>query len=148
MFERCLYFNINALARAVNQRWENAYQTVGLSPAHAYLLRLVLSTPGITQKQLAAELRLAPSTITRFIDALAKRGLLQRQASGGDAREWAIQPSDAARSLHGELERIGQELYQSLRNTLGEPRCGGLVNDLRQTHDSLNNNPSVTREQP
>ena len=33
MFERCLYFNINALARAVNQRWEKAYQAIGLSPA-------------------------------------------------------------------------------------------------------------------
>jgi DNA-binding MarR family transcriptional regulator len=148
MFERCLYFNVNALARAVNQRWEKAYQTIGLSPAHAYLLRLVLSTPGITQKQLAAELRLAPSTITRFIDALVKRGLLLREASGGDAREWSIQPSDAARSLHSELERIGQELYQNLRSTLGEASCSGLVNDLRQTHDSLQSNRPVTDEQP
>lgn len=148
MFERCLYFNINALTRAVNQRWENAYQAVGLSPAHAYLLRLVLSSPGITQKQLAAELRLAPSTITRFIDALVTRGLLQRQASGGDAREWAIQPSDAARTLHSDLERIGQELFQSLRDTLGETHCSELVGDLRRTHDSLHNNQPIKSELP
>lgn len=140
MFERCLYFNLNALTRAVNQRWEKAYQAIGLSPAHAYLLRLVLSTPGITQKQLAAELRLAPSTITRFIDALVERGLLQRQANGGDAREWSIQPSDAARSLHSELERIGQALFQALRSTLGEAHCNELISDLRQTHDSLHSN--------
>lgn len=137
MFERCLYFNINALARAVNQRWEKAYATIGLSPAHAYLLRLVLSAPGITQKQLSAELHLAPSTITRFIDALVKRGLLLRQSRGGDAREWAIQPSDAARSLHSDLERVGQELYQNLRSTLGEAQCSELVSELRQTHDNL-----------
>lgn len=148
MFERCLYFNVNALARAVNQRWEKAYQAIGLSPAHAYLLRLVLSNPGITQKQLAAELRLAPSTMTRFIDALVKRGLLLREASGGDAREWSIQPSDTARTLHSELERIGQELYQNLRSTLGETSCSELVNDLRQTHDSLQSNRSLTGEQP
>jgi len=148
MFERCLYFNLNALTRAVNQRWETAYQAVGLSPAHAYLMRLVLSTPGITQKQLAAELRLSPSTITRFIDALVTRGLLQRKASGGDGREWAIQPSDSARTLHSELERIGQELYQSLRSTLGEAHCSGLVSDLRQTHDSLRRNQPVTSKQP
>lgn len=146
MFERCLYFNINALARSVNQRWEKAYASIGLSPAHAYLLRLILSTPGITQKQLSAELRLAPSTITRFIDALVKRGLLLRQSRGGDAREWAIQPSDAARSLHSDLERIGQELYQSLRDTLGEAQTSGLVSELRQTHDSLAGNRRLPRE--
>jgi MarR family transcriptional regulator, organic hydroperoxide resistance regulator len=148
MFERCLYFNINALTRAVNQHWEKAYQTIGLSPAHAYLLRLVLSTPGITQKQLAAELHLAPSTITRFIDALVKRGLLQRQDSGGDAREWAIQPSDAARTLHSDLERIGQELFQSLRDTLGEAHCSALVGELRRTHDSLQNNQPLASKKP
>ena len=112
------------------------------------LLRLVLSTPGITQKQLAAELHLAPSTITRFIDALVQRGLLQRHASGGDGREWAIQPSDAARSLHSELERIGQKLYHDLRGTLGESQCNELVSDLRQSHDSLLSSRPVTGELP
>lgn len=146
MFERCLYFNLNTLARTVNQRWEKAYLAVGLSPAHAYLLRLVLNNPGITQKQLAAELHLAPSTITRFIDALVKRNLLRRQAGGGDARESAIYPSEAGRSLHGELERIGQQLFQSLRDTLGEAHCNDLVNALHQTHDRLNSSQIATDE--
>ena len=137
MFERCLYFNINALARSINQRWEDAYQAVGLSPAHAYLLRVALSSPGITQKQLAAELRLAPSTITRFIDALATRGLLQRQDTRGDGREWAIHPTATARALRDELERIGTGLFQELRGTLGEVRCTELVDNLRQAHETL-----------
>lgn len=148
MFERCLYFNINALTRAINQRWEDAYHAVGLSPAHAYLLRLVLSAPGITQKQLAAELRLAPSTITRFIDVLAKRGLLQRQDTQGDGREWAIHPTETARALHDELERIGAGLFQELRGTLGEARCADLVSNLRQVHETLHTTTRKKRAQP
>jgi DNA-binding MarR family transcriptional regulator len=148
MFERCLYFNINALARAINHRWEDAYQSVGLSPAHAYLLRLVLKTPGITQKQLAAELHLAPSTITRFIDVLATRGLLQRQDTQGDGREWAIHPTETARALHDELERISAGLFQELRGTLGDARCTDLVSSLRQVHKTLYPANRKKRSQP
>ncbi len=137
MFERCLYFNLNALTRAVNQRWEEAYGTVGLSPAHAYLIRLVLIHPGVTQKQIAAELRLAASTITRFVDALVARGLLQRRDSAGDAREWTIHPTDAARALHSELERIGSDLFHELRTTLSAAERTELVDDLRKVDAAL-----------
>ena len=58
MFERCLYFNLNALTRRVNKIWGQAFQALGLSPSHAYLLRVVLATPGMTQQEIAAELGL------------------------------------------------------------------------------------------
>ena len=73
MFDRCLYFNVNTLARLVNKKWTQAFVQYDLSPAHGYMLRAVLAQPGISQKQLANELKLAKSTITRFVDALQKK---------------------------------------------------------------------------
>ena len=77
MFERCLYFNVNALARAVNRIWEEAFREFDLSPSHAYLLRLLLSSPGMSPKQISRELKLEKSTITRFLDSLQQKGLLR-----------------------------------------------------------------------
>ena len=79
MFERCLYFNINALTRAVNRIWGQAFDEFGLSPSHAYMLRLVLSNPGLSPKQISSELKLDKSTITRFLDAMEKKGFVQRK---------------------------------------------------------------------
>jgi len=70
MFEKCIYFNSNALVRQINKIWDDAFKPFGLSPSHAYVLRLVLNTPGLSMKQIAEDLELAPSTVTRFVDNL------------------------------------------------------------------------------
>ncbi|HFD81208.1 MAG TPA: MarR family transcriptional regulator, partial [Gammaproteobacteria bacterium] len=93
MFERCLYFNLNALARRVNRLWESEFRKTGLSAPHAYVMRLVLSEPGISQKQLAEELHLDPSTVTRFVNALAERQLVRRDSNHADRRSSAVFPT-------------------------------------------------------
>jgi len=66
MFENCLYFNSNALARTVSRIWTEAYRPFDLSPPHAFLLRLVLARPGLMPRELANELSLSRSTVTRI----------------------------------------------------------------------------------
>ena len=133
MFERCLYFNVNALARAVNRLWDQAFKELDLSPAHAYLLRLVLAQPGISQKAIAEELRLEKSTITRFIDSLQARGLLKRSKLGAeDSREQRITATPKAKRLQAALETKGEELYQKVCGTVGEAEIKALVVQLRE----------------
>ena len=118
MFERCLYFNINALTRAVNRAWDEAFAEFDLSPAHAYLLRLVLSSPGLTPKQISQELKLEKSTITRFLDVLESKGFIQRKKNiTGDAREQAIYPTKKSEKI---VNNIGKKelttFVKELRN--------------------------------
>ena len=87
MVERCLYFNINTLTRVVNRIWDDAFAELGLSPSHAYLLRLVLSQPGLTPKQINLELKLEKSTVTRFIDVLGKRDLYNKNKASAETPE-------------------------------------------------------------
>jgi len=133
MFDRCLYFNINALTRLVNKKWEDAFDAFDLSPAHGYMLRVVLSKPGITQKELAAELRLEKSTITRFVDALQKKDLVSRKAGGVDGREQNIHPTKKAKKIHASLEELGESLYQAMVSTIGKEQMTTLVSKLRES---------------
>jgi DNA-binding MarR family transcriptional regulator len=138
MFERCLYFNVNALARAVNRIWDQAFKELGLSPAHAYLLRLVLAEPGASQKTLADELRLEKSTITRFVDALHAKGLLKRSKTGSeDNREQHIFPTEKAKRMQAALEKTGNQLYRSVCEKLGEDEIKALVVGLREATKTL-----------
>jgi DNA-binding MarR family transcriptional regulator len=134
MFERCLYFNVNTLARRVNRIWDQAFADLELSPAHAYLLRLVLSQPGISQKDIAGELRLEKSTVTRFIDALEHGGYLKRSKVG---REQIISPTRAATKVEKELNRRGDALYRQMLDEVGKTALVGLVRDLRETSHKL-----------
>lgn len=82
ILHHCLYFTANSLARVITRLAEEEFRRTGLSPSHAFVMMLVNDHPGIGQKELCAQLHLAPSTVTRFIDALVQRGYLTRHADG------------------------------------------------------------------
>jgi len=137
MFERCLYFNLNALTRKINRVWESEFRQTGLSAPHAYVMRLVLNEPGISQKQLAEELHLDPSTVTRFIDALTERRLVHRDTSHTDRRSAAVFPTTEGKRLQKKLEKIGEGLFQTTRAKLGDKHFRELVNALREARSTL-----------
>lgn len=138
MFERCLYFNVNALARAVNRVWDAAFREYGLSPSHAYLLRLVLSEPGITQKAIAEALALEKSTITRFVDAVEAKGLVSRRRSvDADSRAQCVFPTAKAKRVQAALEMSGDALYQRMGDTLGKKALAELVAQLRLAAEKI-----------
>lgn len=134
MFERCLYFNLNAASRRVNKIWEQAFKDLGLSPAHAYLLRVVLENPGITQQGIATELRLERSTVTRFVEALEIRGYLMRNKSG---RERLVYPTQACKEIADGLEQRGNALYRQMVDSLGKGTVVHLVDELRSAGSKL-----------
>ena len=137
MFERCLYFNANALARAITQIWEQAFAPFDLSPAHAYCLRAILAHPGLRQRDLAAELKLSRSTLTRFVQGLEKKKLVTRTGSESDRREQCVFPTDAAMAIRDELEATGNRLYARMNNAIGADQLPTLVANLRITREQL-----------
>ena len=138
MFERCLYFNINALTRAVNRIWNEAFDEFDLSPSHAYLLRLVLSSPGLSPKQISRELKLEKSTITRFLDSLEKKDFIRRQKGiSSDAREQGIYPTKKSEKIAVQLEEKGNELYKKMIKSIGKSDLTELVGELRKTEKSI-----------
>jgi len=134
MFERCLYFNVNALARQVNAIWDEAFSEFDLSPAHAYLLRLLLEQPGLTQTQITRELKLEKSTVTRFVTVLENKLLVRRERQG---REVMVYPTPKANKMHQQLKIKGDALYQRMLDSLGEDNTVELVGKLRQTASCL-----------
>lgn len=137
MFERCLYFNVNALARAVERVWAEAFRPFDLSPAHAYVLRTVLAEPGRRQQDLAATLRLSRSTVTRFVQALEGKGLLYRSGSEADRREQRVYPTATAIALRDDLEKTGNTLYARMRESVGPDALPALVAELRRAAHHL-----------
>ena len=137
MFERCLYFNLNALTRKVNRLWESEFRQTGLSAPHAYVMRLVLSEPGISQKKLAEELHLDPSTVTRFVDALAERRLVRRDTNDTDRRSAAVFPTAEGKRLQKKLEKTGERLFQAMRTRLGDKHFQVLVTALQEARSTL-----------
>jgi DNA-binding MarR family transcriptional regulator len=139
MFEECLYFNSNALARTVSRIWTEAYRQFDLSPSHAFLLRVVLAKPGLLPRELAEELNLSRSTITRFLDSLEQRNLLIRKPTTEDARELQVYPTRTAKAMHQKLDSTGENLTRLMGKILGKNEVSQTVVKLRKLQKSLTN---------
>jgi DNA-binding MarR family transcriptional regulator len=112
----CLFFTANALARQVTHMAEEEFGMVGLAPSHAFLLMLTMERPGISQKDLAASLHLAPSTVSRFVDALVRRGLVEKETTGKTTHVRATAAGEAMRDPIGEAWK---RLYHRYSAKLG-----------------------------
>ncbi len=137
MFEECLYFNSNALARTVSQIWTEAYKPFGLSPSHAFMLRAVLAKPGLMPRELAKELRLSRSTVTRFLDSLEERKYLIRKMTTQDGREIQVFPTKKAMQIHQDLDRTGKNLSKLMGKTIGQDDLAQAVANLRKLQNIL-----------
>lgn len=140
MFEECLYFNSNALARTVSRVWSDAYKPFDLSPPHAFLLRIVLAKPGLMPRELAKELSLSRSTITRFLDSLEKRDFLVRKMTTQDGREVQIYPTKTAVEIHEKLDQTGRNLSKRMGKIVGQDDISQTVSNLRKLKAILETN--------
>lgn len=117
LLECCLFFTANALARTITRMGEEAFATVGMTPSYAFLLTLSFEQPGITQKELAARLQLAPSTVSRFVEALERKGFLVREVRG---RETCVFPTEAGLALRPVIREAWHGLYERYSSVLGK----------------------------
>lgn len=116
ILHQCLFFTTNALARTVTRMADEAFRPTGLSPSHALLVMLVNERGGSSQKELCQGLQLAPSTVTRFVDALIHRGFLRRESRGKGV--W-IFPTENGRGLQKPIADAWIRLYRRYTEILG-----------------------------
>ena len=115
--ECCLFFTANSLARDITRMGEEEFARIGLTPSHAFLLMLAIDSPGISQKELSQSMNMAPSTVSRFIDALVKRELLDRV---GEGRVTYIHPTPKGAELNKSISEVWSGLYDRYSKILGK----------------------------
>lgn len=69
----------------------------GLSRTGLAVLQVLDGTDGLVQRELAARVRVGPTTLTPVLDALEEDGLAARAAVGGDRRVRRVVITDAGR---------------------------------------------------
>lgn len=116
-FCECLFFTATRLKRVAAKIAEDELKPLGMSPTYIYILLGVKFKPGITQKELCEELHLKPSTITRFIDKLATKGLVMRKVEGKLSH---IYLTDEGEKIQENIHEYRMKLHSRYRDMLGE----------------------------
>jgi len=137
MFDKCLYFNVVKLSRTVNLLWESAFRQFGLSPSQAYLMKFILKEPGDTPKNLAQKMDLTLSTVSRLIDGLAAKKLIEKKKENTDKRESSIYPTDMGKKIEKELNQTLDTLRKRIENLIGNKKLASVIPMLADLNNAI-----------
>jgi len=117
----CTNLQLRQLTRRVTQHYDAQMAAAGLKTTQYSLLTAVLSMGPARPADLAAALRMDPSTLTRNLKPLIAAGWVET-GSGSDARSRAVSITVEGRAKRAEAQRHWKVAQQSLNQTLGVPR--------------------------
>lgn len=132
-FRSCLFFQVTALARHLERLADEAYRGTGLTPTQAYLLLLLAHQGDTCPGHAARVLNLAPSTVTRAVDGLERRGLVDRMGQG---KTVSMTLTAAGKATLRQIEAAAGNLRQVLDQTVGD-QAGPLTNALAAVVERL-----------
>ena len=78
-----MHFTVNSFAREVGKIFDDHLKSMGIAPSYAELLMMLSERDGMLQQEIADEMNLAPSTITRFIAKLEKENMVRKRKKTG-----------------------------------------------------------------
>jgi MarR family transcriptional regulator, organic hydroperoxide resistance regulator len=130
----CLYYSANALARIMTKMAEEEFANTGLAPSYAFILMSVNSKPGIQPKELSEHLQLMPSTVTRLVEKLEYKGLVERKYSG---RNTEVYPTAKSLNLDPAIKTSWQNLYKRYSKLIGEEESKNLTLNINTAINSI-----------
>ena len=133
----CLYFTSNSMSRLINKMTEDAFMPTGLAPSYAFLMMVVIEEKSIGIGQLADTLKLAPSTVTRFVDKLIVKEYLTRTQEG---RNITVSATSKGKALLPSIKESWKRLYDNYCEVLGEEFAVELTNNMAKANKILENN--------
>jgi len=133
-FCQCLYYASNALARITTRMAEEEFASVGLSPSYAFLIMTVAKKPGIQPGEISKDLELTPSTITRLIEKMEKKGLLRRKFEGKTTSVFVTAKGEARTE---DIKKCWLNLYLRFQDVLGEENSKQITGLIYQAVQDL-----------
>lgn len=112
-----MHFIVNSFAREVGKIFDDHIKPLGLATSYAELLILLSDSDGMQQQEIADEMNLAPSTITRFIAKLEKEKLVKKRKKTG--RSDVILTEKGAQKTD-QVQKVYKNAVQELKELLGE----------------------------
>jgi DNA-binding MarR family transcriptional regulator len=118
---RFLPFRLNRLAAEISEQLATLYaERFGIDIPQWRVLATLSTGNGWTAKAIVASTRTHKSTISRAVEALTERGLIERVQSPDDKRTYRLRLTTQGRRLLREIEPMVLDYERRLMEELGE----------------------------
>lgn len=110
---------------------------VGVTLPQAHAIHSLMDAGSLRMQELAADLGLAQSTVTRLVTPLKRMGLLDRRPDSNDGRATRAFLTEKGMVLVDALLRVDRELYDGLLARLPENRRAEVVAAIALIHEAV-----------
>ena len=129
--QRCAHFNLKKAVRATTQRYDEALREVDLRISQFTLL-VSSSLAGATSVgDLAEQLAMDRTTLSRNVQPLVKRGLLELRRSRADSRTRLVEITPAGDDLLARAYPLWEEAQREVTQTFDDAAYDNLLDDMR-----------------
>src|SRR5262245_16813589 len=118
--------------------WARMLSDHGLAPGHFGVLMALDRLGTASQQELSRSVGLDPRNAVPVIDALQRRGLLERRADPSDRRRHAVTLTPAGTQLLSRLRHDGEDLERGMLACLDAGERRALHRLLLKLHDAMN----------
>jgi DNA-binding MarR family transcriptional regulator len=127
------------LARFFNQLMREQLGCGPVTVQQCYTLEALMEGP-FSMKDLAAEVAVHQSTLTRMVEKLEKQGLVRRTRKEDNQRSVEVQLTDAGKQTYLFLDAAGSQMISDLLDLIPTDRQLGIVDAMEELANLLNPN--------
>ena len=111
----------------MSKKADEHFAVTGLSSSYALVLMSVYDTKGISPGEIAEEVQLMPSTVTRFLDKMEMKGLIKREQCG---RNMHVKITEEGKSLIPKVKKAWKALFEDYTQLIGEKETKELTENI------------------
>lgn len=130
----CLYYSASALARIMTKKADEHFATTGLTSSYALVLMSVADQDKILAGEIAEEVQLSPSTVSRFLDKMEIKGLISREQCG---RNTYVSITEEGKKLIPKVKKAWKALYNDYTSLVGEEETKALTSCMNEAMEKL-----------
>jgi DNA-binding MarR family transcriptional regulator len=132
--ETLLGYNARRAALSVIAVFLRRMEPFGLRPVDFSVLTLIAHNPGVTSRQLCAELDILPPNLVGMIKSLDKRGLIVRKPHPSDRRAQGLHLSAEGKRLQKQAQTTATRLEHDVSHALTPAELETLNTLLRKVY--------------
>lgn len=127
------------LARFFNQLMREQLMCGPVTVQQCYTLEALTDGP-LSMKELAGEVALHQSTLTRVVEKLEKQNLVQRTRKADNQRSVEVRLTEAGKQTHTLLDAAGSQMISDLLDIIPRERRQAIVDAMEEVAGLLNPN--------
>jgi len=135
--EETLYGLFKDVIKEHFRRREKLLSDLKLYRGQAPVLLLLSERNGLTQKEIAEELKIKPSTVTLILRRMKKRGLISSVRDERDKRYTKIYLTEEGKKFICKLKRVFKQLEEECFKDFSEEEKKLLMDFFRRIRDNL-----------